>query len=428
MSYLGLLNYAYANKYLVDLTIRREGSSRFADGVRWGTFWSAGLAWNMHQEDFLINSNVISTLRLRGSYGSTGNSSIGANLYQHLLKSDPYNNEAGLNSKQVFSGNLGWEKQDKLDFGLEFGFFNNRITGGFAFYQSKTRDLLYSLPLSYTTGFDVKWINQGKLKNQGFEAELDVRIFDTDDFKWSIGGNVGFVKNELTEMPVAYKSFTADKEGHMINEWYMPDFAGVDPQTGAAQWYAADGTKTSNYGQAESRFQNASALPKVTGGINTHIEYKGFYVDALFSFATGYKVYDYWSQITSSPDGTTLYGYNGTADLMDRWQKPGDITDVPILTDSATDANAYFTSPSTRFLYDGDHIRLRQITLGYNLNKQAAKFIGVDAVNFSVSALNPITWVKDGKLKFDPEVDATGYVEFASPPLKSVVFSVNVKF
>ncbi|MDR2223458.1 MAG: TonB-dependent receptor [Flavobacteriaceae bacterium] len=427
LSYLGLLNYSYANKYLIDLTVRREGSSRFSGDDRWGTFWSAGVAWNIHQEEFLMNSNVISTLRLRGSYGATGNSSIDPNVYQHLLKSVSYNNEAGLSSKQI-GGKLGWEKQDKLDFGLEFGLFNDRVTGGIAFYQSKTRDLLYKLPLSYTTGFDYKWINQGKLENKGFEAELDVKIINNKDFKWSIGGNVGVVKNELTEMPTAYKSYTADKVGKMINEWYMPEWAGVDPQTGAAQWYAADGSKTSNYGKAESRFQGASALPKVTGGVNTHIEYKGFYADALFSFATGYKVYDYWSQVTSSPDGTTLYGYNGVDYLMDRWQKPGDITDVPILTDGPSAGNQYFTSPSTRFLYDGDHIRLRQLTVGYNLSNQAAKTIGLDGVNFSVAALNPFTWVKDSKLKFDPEVDATGYVEFASPPLRSVVFSVNVKF
>ncbi|WP_353101782.1 TonB-dependent receptor [Myroides odoratus] len=427
LSYLGLLNYSYANKYLVDLTIRQEGSSRFSSDNRWGTFWAVGAAWNIHQEDFLLDSNAISTLRLRGSYGSTGNSSIDPNVYQHLLESVSYNNEAGLASKQI-GGKLGWEKQDKLDFGLEFGFFNDRITGGIAFYQSKTRDLLYRLPLSYTSGFDAKWINQGKLKNHGFEAELDVKIFDSKDFKWSIGGNVGVVKNELTEMPTTYKSYTADKVGRAINEWYMPNWAGVDPQTGAAQWYAADGTKTSNYGQAESRFQGASALPKVTGGVNTHIEYKGFYADALFTFATGYKVYDYWSQVTSAPEATTLYYYNGNEELMNRWQKPGDIADVPILTDGAVAGNAYFTSPSTRFLYDGDHIRLRQLTVGYNFTNQAAKFIGVDAINISVAALNPVTWVKDGKLKFDPEVDATGYVEFASPPLKSVVFSVNVKF
>lgn len=427
LSYLGLVNYSYANKYLVDLTIRQEGSSRFSSSNRWGTFWAVGAAWNIHQEDFLMDSNTISTLRLRGSYGSTGNSSINANTYQHLLSKASYNNEAGLISTQI-GGELGWEKQNKLDFGLEFGFIDNRITGSFAYYQSKTKDLLYSLPLSMTSGFSQKWINQGKLENSGVEGELNVEIIRSKDFNWSIGANVGTVRNRLTEMPTAIKSYTADKEGRAINEWYMPEYAGVDPQTGAAQWYDEKGEKTSVYGNAERRFQGASALPKVTGGINTHVDFKGFYLDALFTFATGYKIYDTWSQITQSANDTSLFAYNANSELLDRWQKPGDITDVPILTSDPTAGNVYYTSPSTRFLYDGDHIRLRQITVGYNFTKQAAKAIGVDGINLSVSALNPLTWVKDGRLKFDPEVDASGYIELTSPPLKSVVFSLNVKF
>lgn len=423
LSYLGLLNYSYDNRYLVDMTLRREGSSRFSEDNRWGTFWAIGGAWNMHQ-DFFKESDVINTLRLRGSVGSTGNSSINTNVYQHLVEAASYNNEAGLVSKQI-GGDLGWEKQFKTDIGIEFGFFNNRISGGFAFYKSKTKDLLYSLPLSLTTGFSSKWINQGELENKGFEVELNFNIVDNADFKWSLGGNVGFVKDKLTSMPTALKSYTADKEGHKINEWYMPEYAGVDSQTGLAQWYKADGTRTSKYGDAEKRFQGASALPKASGGVNTHVEYKGFYVDALFTFATGYKVYDYWSQITSMPNSSALYNYNGNSELLDRWQKPGDITMVPKLT---IDGGNAYTQPSTRFLFDGDHIRFRQLTIGYNLNKQAVKTLGLDSVNFSVAALNPFTWVKDKRLKYDPEVDASGNIEFASPPLKSIVFSLNVKF
>ncbi|AJA70288.1 TonB dependent receptor [Myroides sp. A21] len=166
-------------------------------------------------------------------------------------------------------------------------------------------------------------------------------------------------------------------------------------------------------------------MPKVTGGINTHLDYKGFYLDALFTFATGYKVYDSWAGYTNTVNGTSLNTYNGTTELLERWQNPGDITDVPKLTTSGGDT---YTSPSTRFLYDGDHIRLRQITLGYNLDKRFAQAMKLDGVNLSVSAINPFTWVKDSRLKGDPEVDATGYIEMASPPIKSVVFSLNVKF
>ncbi|AJA70302.1 SusC/RagA family TonB-linked outer membrane protein [Myroides odoratimimus] len=431
ISYLGMLNYAYDNRYLLDFTLRREGSSRFSKDERWGTFYAIGAAWNITSEDFMKDIDVLSMLRLRGSFGTTGNAGVTLNSYQQMVSAGTYNGEAGLYISQI-GGPLGWEKQRKLDFGLEFGLFEDRISGGVAYFKSTTRDLLYSLPLSGTTGFSSQWTNLGDLKNTGIEVELNFDIIRSQDLNWSIGGNLGTVKNEVTKMPVVdgkplevLGSYTALVEGKAVNTWRLKEYAGVNPENGLAQWYMADGSKTTNYNEAEQRFQNANALPKVTGGINTHLDYKGFYLDALFTFATGYKVYDSWAGYTNTVNGTSLNTYNGTTELLERWQNPGDITDVPKLTTSGGDT---YTSPSTRFLYDGDHIRLRQITLGYNLDKRFAQAMKLDGVNLSVSAINPFTWVKDSRLKGDPEVDATGYIEMASPPIKSVVFSLNVKF
>lgn len=431
ISYLGMLNYSYDSRYLLDLTLRREGSSRFSKDDRWGTFYAVGAAWNITSEQFMNDIDYLSLLRLRGSYGTTGNAGVTLNSYQQMVSGGTYNGEAGLYISQI-GGPLGWEKQQKLDFGVEFGFLDNRITGGFAYFKSKTKDLLYSLPLSRTTGFSSQWTNLGDLQNTGIEVELNVDIIRSNDFNWSIGGNVGTVKNKVTRMPIVdgvplevLGSYNALVEGKAINTWRLREYAGVNPDNGLAQWYMADGSKTTNYNAAEERYQNESALPKVTGGINTHLDFKGFYLDALFTFATGYKVYDSWASYTNSVNGTSLNNYNGTTELLDRWQNPGDITDVPKLT---TAGGGTYTSPSTRFLYDGDHIRLRQLTVGYNLHKRFTQALKVDGVNLSVSALNPFTWVKDSRLKSDPEVDATGYIEMASPPTKSVVFSLNVKF
>ncbi|MDM1396410.1 SusC/RagA family TonB-linked outer membrane protein [Myroides odoratimimus] len=431
LSYLGLLNYSYDDRYLLDLTLRREGSSRFSEDKRWGTFYAIGGAWNINSESFMNDVEFLNLLRLRGSYGTTGNSEISLNTFTQLLGAGTYNEESAMISTQ-FGGLLGWEKQQKLDFGVEFGLFDNRLTGSFTYFQSKSKDLLYARPLSLTSGFSSQWVNLGDLKNSGIEVELNYDIIRSEDFNWSIGGNLGTVKNEMVSMPIVdgkplevFSSFKGTVEGKALETWRLKEYAGVDAQTGLAQWYMADGTKTTNHNAAEFRFQNTSALPKVTGAINTHIDFKGFYVDALFSFAAGYSVYDYWSAYTNAPNDTSLYYYNGTTELMDRWQKPGDITDVPMLT---TEGGASYTDPSTRWLYDGDHIRLKQLTVGYNFNKKIVNRMGLDGLNLSVSARNPLTWVKDSRLKWDPEVDATGYIEMATPPLKSVVFTLNVKF
>ncbi|APA91234.1 MULTISPECIES: SusC/RagA family TonB-linked outer membrane protein [Myroides] len=431
LGFLGLLNYSYNDKYLLDLTLRREGSSRFSESDRWGTFFAVGGAWNISSESFMNDVEFVNLLRLRGSVGTTGNSEIESNTYAQLLQPGKYNGESAMVSSQ-FGGLLGWEKQLKTDVGIEFGLFDNRLTGSFTYFHSKSKDLLYARPLSRTSGFNSQWTNLGDLTNSGIEIELNYDVFRTEDFNWSIGGNIGTVKNKMVTMPIVdgkplkvLGSFKGTEEGKALEEWRLKEYAGVDAQTGLAQWYMADGSKTTNYNAAETRYQNKSALPKLTGAVNTHIEYKGVYLDALFSFATGYSVYDYWSGYTNAVNATSLNSFNGTTELMERWQKPGDITDVPKLTNGG---GGTYTSPSTRWLYDGDHIRLKQITLGYNLKSTVAKSMGLDAVNLSVSARNPLTWVKDSRLKWDPEVDATGYIEMATPPLKSFVFTLNVKF
>lgn len=370
-------------------------------------------------------------LRLRASYGRTGNSTFPANRYQQLVAPTSYNNASGLWANQV-GGPLGWEKQSKLDLGLEFGVLNNRITGSVAYYQSKSSDLLYQKALSLTTGFERQWVNMGDLENKGFEGEVNFDLIRSEDFNWSIGGNVTTVRNRVTKQPIVdgqaveeYKGYQAILEGKPFEAWYLAEYAGVDSQTGSALWYMADGSTTDNFNRAEKRVQNTSALPKITGGVNTHVDFKGFYLDALFTFATGYKIYDGWASYTNAVNSRSLSTYNGSVELLDRWQQPGDITDVPKLT---TNGGTTYTSPSTRFLYKGDHIRLRQVTVGYNLDKNAVRALKLDGVNLSVSALNPFTWVKDGRLKADPEVDQTGFIEMATPPIKSVVFSLNVKF
>lgn len=439
LSILGLLNYSYQNKYLLDASIRREGNSKFDPDVRWGTFWSVGLGWNIMNENFLIDNETVSTLRLRGSHGTNGNAGIGRNLYQTLLATDRYNGETGFVPSRL-GNKITWEIVTKSDVGLNFGFLNDRISGSVAYYRSHTTDLLLNFPLTRTSGFSSIVRNIGALENKGVELELNARVIDTENFSWTLFGNVGTVKNKITEMPndvfgdkmTITNSFNRIEEGHMIREWYMRTYAGVDPQTGEALWYVdGEGSATTNvYNEANVVYQGKSALPTYSGGFGTQVEFHGFFAGANFAFSGGNKVYEDWGLYVQGTTATALLNYNSTDYISDRWQQPGDITNVPKLTMGGNDNAAV----STRFLKDGDFIRLRDVSFGYNFKRNILDQLKLSGLTVSLRGTNLVTWTKDKSLKFDPEVGTNagdgsyGYVGFVSPPVKSIIFSVNVKF
>jgi len=437
VSYLGMLNYSYDGKYILDATFRREGSSRFAEGRRFGNFGSVGAAWNIHREDFMTNS-VFNRLRIRGSWGVTGNSGIGINTYQAFLAYNAdYNGTGAVFPSQLGNPLLTWEKGETYDLGFDFGLFDNRLSGNFAYFKRRTYDLLQSVPLSPTTGFTSQNSNIGEAENKGFEVELAYEIFRGQDFSWSVSGNIGTVDNKVTKLaldstgepidPNAGSSYKSTLVGEPIGTWFMRTWAGVDPDTGSPTWYVngIDGDVTSNYSSAERVSQGASGLPTYSGGFSTHIEYKGVFLDAALYFAGGHKIYEQYAQHYFRDNNFTLGSYNGINELMERWQQPGDVTDVPKLVYNGNDN---FWATSSRHLYDGDYVRLRDLTLGYNLPSEFLSNTGVDGVSFTVKGTNLVTWVKDDGLKLDPEVQASGYTTLTTPPVKSFVFGVNVKF
>ncbi|WP_027125847.1 SusC/RagA family TonB-linked outer membrane protein [Gelidibacter mesophilus] len=438
VSYLGLLNYNYAGKYVLDGTVRREGSSRFAPNNRFGNFGSVGAAWNVHREDFMAGS-VFNTLRFRTSYGITGNNAVGLNAYQALLSyGADYSNNGGATPSQFGNPDLTWEKAENFDVGLSFGLFENRLSGSFTYFNRRTYDLLQGVPLSPTTGFLSQDRNLGEMTNKGIEAELSYDVIRTDDFTWNLGGNYATVKNEVTELaigadgepidPLAGSSYKSTVVGLPASAWNMRTWAGVDPATGAPTWYVngVDGEVTSNYNSAARAFQDdASALPTYSGGFSTRISYKGFFADANIYFAGGHKVYEQFAQFYMRTNSFTVGSYNGATELLERWQQPGDITDVPKM-DWAGANN--FHATSSRHLFDGDYIRLKNVSIGYELPATYANAVGVDGLSFTLRGTNVGTWVKDKGLKLDPEVRANGYTELTTPPVESYSLSVNIKF
>ena len=432
-SYLATANYSYDDRYVLNGTYRREGSSRFAPENRWGDFYSVGAAWNLHREGFLEDENDINMLKLRASYGITGNASIDLNAYQQLiLYSQSYAGTGAGFPSQVGNQALTWETSESFDVGIDFAFLRNRINGTVGYYNRRSYDLLLEVPLSLTTGFPDQERNVGALRNSGFEAELEWNVVRSDDFNFTIGGNVATNENEVIEMPdnaagvqiTINDNYQRVAEGLPVETWYMPTWAGVDPETGLDTWWTEGvGSEiTFNYNEAERVTQGASALPTLTGGINIHLDFEGFYLDASAFYQGGHKVYESWHRYTQGSDlFPTLY-YQGINTLLDRWQEPGDITRIPKIQ--------YTTIPwqySSKFLFDGDFARLRNVTLGYNLSSTITEAAGVASGRIYVRGTNLATWVKDDNLIYDPEVDATGYTEMFTPAIKSVVFGVNFK-
>lgn len=437
VSYLGMVNYKYSEKYIADFTFRREGSSRFAPGKRFGSFWSVGAAWNISKEDFMSNMTFIDNLRLRGSYGVSGNSAIGINEYQALLSYDAnYADNGAIYPSQFGNADLTWEKNKNYDIGIDFAILKQRISGSVAYFNKETYDLLQNVPLSRTTGHTSIRMNVGTMVNKGVEATVDFAVVRSKDFNVNISANVATVKNEITELAkdaagndINIETTTQKVQvGHPVYGWFMREWAGVDPQTGSAMWYL-DSTKTTTttnyYDPAIKKVWNgASALPTVTGGLNLHVDYKGVFVDVNMYYAGGHKVYEDWSFYTHhSGIYTTLY-YNGVQTMMDRWQKPGDVTDVPkVIYGTNNDSRQ-----STRFLYDGDYARVKDLVLGYNLPASVYEAIGFDGITISARGTNLFTWVKDDRLQYDPEVRADGFTRLTTPPVKSIIFGINLKF
>ncbi|TDU43950.1 TonB-linked SusC/RagA family outer membrane protein [Gelidibacter sediminis] len=433
-AYLGSLHYsAFQGKYVVDLNYRYEGNSRFSPEQRWGSFWSVGGAWNIHKEDFMASTDWLNNLKLRASYGVTGNANIGLNNYQSLFSFGVDYNGEGAQSVNTFGNkDLSWEKSNTLDLGLDFGLFSNVVSGTINYYRRESTDLLLNVPLSQTTGFASQVQNIGALENSGLEVELNFDIVRSEDFNFSLGGNLGTVKNEITKLPLDPNGIertittttTRIETGHPVRGWYMPTWAGVNPQTGLEEYYVngVDGATTTNFNEAADVWQGDSALPKITAGLNLHVDFKGFFLDANGYYAGGHKIYEGWHRYTNTSDGYPIFAFQGLTTLLDRWQQPGDVA-----------RNGKFTSSygpwerHSKYLYDGDFFRLRSMTLGYNF-KDKFESIGITNMQIYLRGNNLATWVKDDNLLYDPEVSLGGETGLETPATKSYSLGLTINF
>ena len=437
-----LVNYGYQNKAFLDLSLRYEGNSRFAEDERWGTFYSAGASYILTEEQFVkdLNLDWLTNFKLRTSYGITGNASIALNQYQATVTFGDYSNRSNIILNSLGNRALTWERATSFDAGFSFELLE-KITGSFTWFNKTSTDLLRQLPLTRTSGHNDILTNGGELFNRGIEVELSADIVRTKNFSWRLGGNFATLENEITELPTdgagePITDITATRyvavEGFPVAAWHMREWAGVDPDNGDPLWYVdvvdANGNvtgreTTNNYAAATRYFQDANALPTRTAGINTRFDIKNFYVSANLYYAGGNKVYDSWGFVGLN-DGQFTGSLGAYEGLSDYW--------TPDNRNAANPRPGAFTqnstATSTRYLYDGDFIRLRTVNIGYNLPSSLTDRVGLSSASVFFVGQNLWTYVFDDRLEFDPEVRGDGFLDFNAAPLRSFTFGVNLNF
>lgn len=421
--------YDYDNKYYGSFSLRTDGSSRFADGNRWGTFWSIGGKYRISAEKFMApTKNWLSNLDIRASYGTTGNQEVGSGYYaaQNLYSYGyNYNNKGGVRWTQKGNEDLSWETTKKFNVGIDFTLFD-RVTVTADYYNHQTTDMVFSVPLSYTTGLSSYYQNIGKLENKGFEFSVNANVYKSKDINWNVSWNGSTNKNKIkklsTDQPIEGTTQITEV-GRPIYQWKMKEYAGVDPETGEAMWYlneTGDET-TTNYNRAAKRYLG-DANPDFFGSFGTSLDIYGFDFSMQFNYSTGAKLYG--NNLGYDMQGGDSF-YEAFVNYVydNRWKQPGDITDVPKL---ATDGS-YANRASSRFLMSGDYLKIRNLTVGYTLPRSLTSRIGINKVRVYFEAENLYTFTRDKYIGFDPAgIDPNGSQWWNYPQSRSFVFGLNV--
>ncbi|MFT4031329.1 MAG: TonB-dependent receptor [Siphonobacter sp.] len=395
----------YKNRYVVSGSFRRDGSSRFSPNNKYGNFWSAGVSWNVDQENFMQNLSFINQFKLRSSYGVNGNAGIGNYDWQAVYSTGyNYNQTTGIAPSSVGNANLTWELNKPFNVGADLSFLGNRINLTAEYYNRKSENLLLSVPLSGTSGFTTATRNIGAMKNEGVELTLNVTPVQFKDFKWVIDFNYSHNTNKITSLPSGSDIISSPfiyRVGESVYTYYMREYAGVDPANGNPLWYSASdhATTTSTYSSAEQTvLSGKSTLPKYFGSFTNTFTYKGISLDFQFYYNAGnYSREVYGSYYLGAGYGGT---YNKLARVLDRWQQAGDVTDIPKYVYGG---NNNFHSLSTFYIFKGDYIRLRNVQLGYRFPASLISKIGLSSAFIYARGTNLWTIVKDKNLPFDPE-------------------------
>lgn len=433
-SYFTGVNYDFDKKYLFSANIRRDGNSRFRPDLRWNNFYSFGAGWVISEETFLKKASWINSLKLKASYGQQGNEAVGS-YYVY------YNNYSLGLPNAGFSGGFPqltapspatWENSKNFNVGLDFNLFNRKVQGSIEYFDRISDGLLFVVTLPNSTGLSSVLKNAATMYNRGIELQLGYNAITTKSFDWRVDFNITSYTNKITQMPVEYKDgFTSGTKryiaGRSVFDYYMREFAGVDAATGDALYYkdvldatgkaTGQRTITNSYNGATQYFIGVSAIPKFSGGLTNSFRYKSFEFSFLLTFSYGGKFYD------GNYQSIMHFGSYGTAwskDILNRWQKPGDITNVPKVQNAVADQDG----TSSRFLFDASYLNLRNVTLSYSIPKATISKMHLNGLQVYMNIDN--AWLWTAKKGGNPQTSFSGTTDATYPPFRTVNFGVNV--
>lgn len=434
LSEIAHVEYDYRNKYYLSGSFRRDGSSVFGENNKWGNFYSVGASWRIDQENFLKRVKWINALKLRVSYGTSGNN-LGVDRYQSLGlwsagSNYNYGSYPGFAHTQFANPDLGWEKQAMFNVGLDYELFNNKIYGSIEYFNKRSRDLLYKFPLPTSHGIENVMRNMAKVENNGFEFVLGADIVRKKNFNWNLSFNIATSTDKILDLAGndnvvmgEYKKIW--KVGYSQYEFYMPTWMGVDRETGNPLWKKGNGT-TSEYGLADYELQGKS-IPDAYGALTNNLSWKGLSLSFMIYYNIGGKVYDglYASVMHEGGDA----GKNLHRDGLKAWTPNNRDTDIPKYKNSST---AMSNSASTRFLYDATYIKLKNINLSYSLPKKwFSKGNILSDTKVFFNAENIYTWFKSNWKGYD-DLDMYGINGYNSDPTmplsRTFSFGINLTF
>ena len=434
LSYFSRLNYKFRDRYLLSLSGRVDGSSRFGADNRYGFFPAVSAGWIITDEPFIAEDFIVSFLKIRASTGLTGNSEIGNYEALGLFQGVTYPGYSGLLPAQLRSPDLRWETTLQTDVGIDFAFLNDRLSGQIDYYVKNTRDLLLRRSLPATSGYTSVTRNVGEMRNYGWEFTLRSHNL-RGKFSWITDFNIGFNRNQVVSIDGPEISYGVNYviEGEEIGVFKMPEYAGVHPMTGDALFFKNDGSgqTTTNYNEARPVIVG-SPNPDFTGGLTNRFSAGPFDADLLLNFIYGNNIYLSGGRYQSS---NMEWWDNQTRDQLDRWQNPGDITDVPQARFDSRNGSQH----SSRYLYDGSFLRVRHLTVGYTLPERITGRGGFERVRVFTTAYNLFTFTNYPG--YDPEVNSLGTgrsaqasnvvlgIDFyTTPQMRSLVFGIDLAF
>ena len=368
LSFFGRAEYNYLGKYFVDLSARRDASSRFGTNSRWANFWSVGTMWNAKAESFLENVSWLDNAQLLASIGTSGNSSIPDYDHLALVAGGPiYGLEGqvlpGLAPYSKGNEDLTWEKTTILNITMKLGFLN-RFNLTAEFYNKYTSDMLMAVPVSVVGGYSTRWSNMGAMVNRGVDLDLNVNVLKFKDFLWTVSANASYNKNEIKELYEGRDEYELSttglflKKGHSFGEFYTNRFAGVNPANGDALWYDKNGNLTNECLDEDKVLVGKSYIAPWQGGFGTSLSWKGLTVSTQFSW-----VADRWMMNNDryfNESNGTFVNYNQSKKMLyDRWKKPGDVATVPRYGIAA--------QLDSRFLEDASFLRWKNLMVSYTL-------------------------------------------------------------